>query len=86
MQTPRPAPLKRNHREQMFRFQTHALTHLFKNCAGVCTGIPRNAEWQRALCPLCMNFFELSDLTEDHAPQKGEQSRLVLTAGQGGDG
>lgn len=72
----RPAPLKRNHREQLFRFQTHALTHLFKDCAGDCDGIPKTAEWSHLLCPLCLDFFELSKLTEDHAPPSGGQSRL----------
>lgn len=76
MKAARPAPLKRNHREQLFRFQAHALTHLFKDCASDCGGIPKTAEWSHLLCPLCLDFFELSKLTEDHAPPSGGQSRL----------
>lgn len=73
----RPRPLRRTHREQLFRFQTHALTDYLQHWDDdACHGIARHAEWVELLCPLCLNFRKLEDLDEDHAPQKSGQSRL----------
>ena len=75
--TSRPRPLKRNHREQLFRFQTHATTHVVEDCSSeTCSGIPEVAEWSHLQCPLCLDMFPLDQLDEDHAPQNAGQSRL----------
>lgn len=73
----RPKLLRRNHREQLFRFQTHALTDYLHHWDDEsCDGIARQAEWAKLLCPLCLGFWTLDDLDEDHAPQEAGQSRL----------
>ncbi len=64
-------------REELHRFQGHALTHALGRCAG---GIADRIEAQKILpklpCPICLGSFPLDTLDEDHAPQRAGQSYL----------
>ncbi|KAA0233130.1 MAG: hypothetical protein EDR02_14465 [Actinobacteria bacterium] len=61
----------------MYRLQAHAISDALGRCSG---GIPHkhnhDAEWAMLPCPLCLRWFALDDLDEDHAPQRGAQSSL----------
>ena len=64
-------------RRDLYRFQAHT----FVDGLGACiSDIPRrnrfDVELHEVLCPLCLHWFELAALDEDHAPPMARQSRL----------
>ncbi len=69
--------MPRARRQDLYWLQAHALS----DAIGVCTGsIPLardyDAEWTMLLCPLCLDWYRLSAMDEDHAPQKAGQSSM----------
>ena len=60
-------------KENLFEYQSHALHHALGNCSG---SVPRTKSGPTAVCPLCLNRFELGEMEEEHTPQRSGQSRL----------
>lgn len=69
--------MPRGRRRDIYRLQNHALSDALGTCTG---GLPHiggyDQEWQRLLCPLCLDWFPFEGLDEDHAPQRAGQSAL----------
>ena len=64
----------RGRKDQLFFAQMHSHDHFLGRCAG---GAPTSREkGQAAICPLCLRGFGYDELTLDHAPPRGGQSRL----------
>lgn len=72
-----PRRLPNAERDQMPLIQAHAFDHYL---GGWCGGrFPIDRPRPKFQCPLCLRWQERSAFTPDHAPQRGEQSRLGPT-------
>ena len=71
-------------KQTLFEHQAHALVHALGACDG---SVARHSSAPQAVCPLCLEPFSIDHMEEEHAPQRGGQSRLgerwslVMTCG-----
>lgn len=63
------------HRDQLVRYQNHALLHSWGNIVE-CDGIPSQKMPFDLLCPICLTATHADEITLDHAPQQASQSRF----------